>query len=75
MYLFQDLVHSFENGAKSKTLFEIFPTFKVLRFDPNVLEIVERPVAKIKDDHEYLGLAEVPEIKTQSLVLVNKVDM
>merc|ERR1711971_1149690 len=36
---------------------------KVLRFDPNLLEIVERPVAKIKDEHEFLGLAEVPEIK------------
>ena len=74
------MVHCFESGAKSKTLFEIFQTFKVLRFDPNVSEIVERPVAKIKDEiissdeYEFLGLAEVPEIKTQSRVLVSKVD-
>ena len=27
IYIFQDLVHSFENGAKSKTLFWDFPNF------------------------------------------------
>merc|ERR1712051_810807 len=59
-------------GPNQKHLFEIFPTFKVLRFDPNVSEIVERPVAKIKDEHEFLGLAAVPEINTPSRVLVSK---
>ena len=61
-------------GLNKKPILEIFPTFKVLRFDPNVSEIVKRPTSKIKDEHEFLGLAEVPEIKTQSRVLVSKVD-
>ena len=61
-------------GPNQKHLFEIFQTFKVLRFDPNVSEIVERPVAKIKDEHEFLGLTAVPEINTPSRVLVSKVD-